>query len=139
MVAQSRVGAHPHNGGGRRASLQPMRRASALAAVAIVTACGTGSAGEGATFASASVPRLELAQLYPLTVRGFAFRGKERVRVTVLGPRDVTQSVVADRAGRFTVRFAVPVPRCGSILVRAVGSTGSRASRQLPRPDCREP
>lgn len=116
-----------------------MRRASAVVALAIVAASGTGSAGDGAASASSPAPRLQFAQLYPLTVQGFTFRARERVRVTVRGQREVTNSVVADRAGRFTVRFALRIPRCGSLLVRAVGSAGSHASRELPRPDCREP
>jgi hypothetical protein len=114
-----------------------MRRALMIAALALA-ACGSTQASEQPTVTAAK-PRLSFGQLSPLTVTGYGFRGRERVRVTLLGARTATKTVTADRRGRFTVRFTVRVPTCGSVLVRAVGGFGSRASRELPRPDCREP
>ena len=115
-----------------------MRRVLFVIAALALAACGSTQASEQPSAATAK-PRLSFGQLSPLTVTGYGFRGRERVRVTLLGSRTEAKTVVADRRGRFTVRFTVRVPPCGSVLVRAVGAAGSRASRELPRPDCREP
>lgn len=111
--------------------------------LAVIVAIGCGfETGESPsmTASTARVPaRLDFAGLYPLTVTGRAFRARERVRLTLSGSRRASTVVVADRRGRFTARFAVRIPACGTAFVRAVGSAGSRASRELSRPDCREP
>ena len=78
--------------------------------------------------------------LTPLTVRGNSFKARERVTVTLDGGRRGTQRVQATRQGGFTTSFGVaPVIGCQTLTIRAVGSLGSRAYRQVPRPDCREP
>jgi hypothetical protein len=116
-----------------------MRRVLFATAALALAACGSTQASEQPSATTAAKPRLSFGQLFPLTVNGAGFRGRERVRVTLRGSRTATKTVVADRRGRFTARFTVRVPTCGSVLVRAVGAAGSRASRELPRPDCREP
>lgn len=113
-----------------------MHAAFAVVALALA-ACGSTQASEPSN--AAAQPRLAFGQLFPLTVNGTGFRGRERVRVTLTGARTASLRVTADRRGRFTARFSVRVPTCGSVVVRAVGAAGSRASRELPRPDCREP
>ncbi len=77
----------------------------------------------------------------PLTVRGWRFAPRERVKVTATigaGSQQVRRPV-ADRRGRFLVRFSLRIPRCATVLLRARGTNGSRVAYQLPRPDCREP
>jgi len=118
------------------------RGLAVIGAVAVAASCGAGQASDSGEISGATStrsPRLQFARLYPLTVHGSGFAGRERVRVTLSGSRRGTKTVVADRRGRFTVRFAVRVPPCGSALARAVGNAGSRASGELPRPDCVEP
>jgi hypothetical protein len=115
-----------------------MRRVLFVIAALALAACGSTQASEQPS-ATTAKPRLSFGQLFPLTVNGAGFRSRERVRVTLRGSRTATKTVVADRRGRFTARFTVRVPPCGSVRVRAVGAAGSRASRELPRPDCREP
>jgi len=83
-------------------------------------------------------PTLALRSFGPVTIAGTRFRGREQVRVTVNRLRTVR--VTADRTGRFTATFpGIRVPRCGTFFVRAVGSAGSRASLELPLPECFEP
>ena len=79
--------------------------------------------------------------LHPLTVRGYGFEARERVTVTVDGRNRGTLRVRATARGAFTASFKLLVPkiRCHPLTIRALGSQGSRASRQLPSPDCRLP
>jgi hypothetical protein len=114
-----------------------------LAAV-FATACGSGAASEAAAPSAGAPqppakPRLVVGALSPLTIRGFGFKARERVTLTLDGGRRGTKRVQADRRGSLTARFHVRVAPCGTLLVRAVGSRGSRVTYQLRRPDCREP
>jgi hypothetical protein len=117
------------------------RRASIVlaSAVAFAIACGIGAAAGGPELGVVSKPRLLVAELQPLTVRGMSFKPRERVTVTLDGGRRGVERVQANRLGRFTARFEVQVARCRTVTVRAVGSQGSRVVYQVPRPDCREP
>ena len=111
-------------------------------AAAVLVACGSGATtdpAEAPTPAVGTKPVLTVGRLFPLTVRGSQFRPRERVTVTLSGERTLTKRTEANRAGSFTVSFRTRVPRCGTVLVRARGSQGSRASYQLPAPDCRRP
>lgn len=115
--------------------------ASLLASVAVVAVAtgGAASAAEGGR-ALYVKPRLAVLDLTPLTVRGYSFKARERVTVTLDGGKRGTKRVQATRQGRFTASFSVaPVIGCQTVTIRAVGSLGSRAFRQVPRPDCREP
>jgi hypothetical protein len=83
--------------------------------------------------------QLSVVRLGPLMVRGVAFRPYERVTVTLTVRRTFTRKVRATRGGRFVVGFRSAAPTCGSVLLRARGTQGSRVVYELPRPDCREP
>jgi hypothetical protein len=88
---------------------------------------------------SASKPRLMVGPLYPLTVRGLRFRSRESVTVMLDGGKRGMKKARANRSGTFRVQFDVRIARCGTVNIRAVGARGSRATYQMPRPDCREP
>ena len=111
-------------------------------AAAIVVACGSGATANGPDLdvpTAGTKPALTVGTLFPLTIRGAQFRPRERVTVTVAGERTLRKSVQASRSGRFAVSFTIRLPRCGAVLVRARGTQGSRASYEVPRPDCRRP
>lgn len=109
-------------------------------AAAIVVACGSGATSNGPNLPTAGKkPALTVGKLFPLTIRGAQFRARERVTVTVAGERTSRKRVQANRSGRFAVSFTIRLPRCGAVLVRARGTQGSRASYEVPRPDCRRP
>ena len=113
---------------------------ASLTVVAIAIAGGPASAGEGGRAPYAAKPRLAFVDLTPLTVRGYSFKARERVTVTLDGGKRGTKRVQATRQGAFTASFSVAPPvGCQTVTIRAVGSLGSRAYRQVPRPDCREP
>jgi hypothetical protein len=88
-----------------------------------------------------SKPLVLVGPLSPLTVRGLRFEAWERVTVTLDGGRRGTVRVVANRAGAFRAEFELAgvLRACRTVTIRAVGSRGSTAVRQLPRPNCREP
>ena len=77
--------------------------------------------------------------LAPLTIHGVRFKPRERVTVTLDGGKRGTRHVIASRTGSFSARFEVKLLACRTVTIRAVGSKGSRAVRQLSRPNCREP
>ena len=111
-------------------------------AAAVLVACGSGATTDPAGVPTPSVgtkPALAVGMLFPLTVRGSQFRPRERVTVTLSGGRVLTKRIQANRAGRFIVSFRMRIPRCETVLVRARGSQGSRASYELPAPNCRRP
>jgi hypothetical protein len=113
---------------------------ASTAVLAIAIACGGTSTADGGPAPIVLKPRLAVLELSPLTVRGYSFRPRERVTVTLDGGRRGTQRVQAGRQGGFTARFkSVRMLRCQTLTIRAVGSRGSRAVRQVPRPDCRLP
>jgi hypothetical protein len=111
--------------------------ALALAGLACATALAA-SSGPAAPPAPSLRPTLLFGPLAPLTVRGAGFQPRERVTVTLEGGRRGVRRVVANRLGRFVTTFEIALLPCRTVTVRAVGSRGSRALRQLPRPDCRE-
>ena len=106
-----------------------MRTALGIALLAALTA--STSAGAEAT-ARAS---LKLTDRAPLTVRGAHFRRYERVTVTArVG---VVRRVVvrASATGAFVARFqGVRLDRCDTVVVSAVGATGSRATLKTAAP-----
>ncbi len=77
--------------------------------------------------------------LAPLTIHGIRFKARERVTLTLDGGRSGIKHVLANRAGMFAAAFSIKLFPCRTVTIRAVGSKGSRAVRQLPRPNCREP
>lgn len=82
---------------------------------------------------------LVVGPLAPLTINGIRFKAFERVTLTLYGSQRVIKHVTATRTGAFSAKFEIKVPPCRTVTIRAVGSKGSRAVRQLPRPNCREP
>jgi hypothetical protein len=84
-------------------------------------------------------PTLRVVGPYPLTVYGTNFRGSEWVKLTARAQTTAVRTVHSNARGRFTARFGLRVPRCGTATVRAVGSRGSRAVAQLPAPHCVNP
>ena len=76
----------------------------------------------------------------PLVVRGTHFKGREHVRVIVSSAgRSWTKRVVAGTTGAFTVSFGtVAADRC-SLVARAFGSSGDRASAKPAETGCPEP
>lgn len=101
-------------------------------AVALVlgAACARGSDEGGAA-------TLRIVSDQPFVVAGSGFVAHERVRLLVSAQQSMTQTLRAGRLGRF--RVALPMrgfPRCGGIVVQALGNRGSRATIDRPGPDC---
>jgi hypothetical protein len=75
----------------------------------------------------------------PLQLQGRSFRAGERVtvRVTARGAT-TTAAVKAGSSGTFVLRFdQISLGRCGSAVVKAIGSRGSVATlKQTPRMAC---
>jgi len=84
-------------------------------------------------------PLLLVGPLAPLTIHGIRFKARERLTVTLDGGRSGIRQVLTNRAGAFSAAFNIKFLPCRTVTIRAVGSKGSRAVRQLPRPNCREP
>ena len=97
---------------------------------AALLAVGSAAAGTGAT------PRLHLVSDAPVVVAGAGFRPYERVRLLVSAPGPSTRGVRAGRLGRFRVALRVSMPRCGGLVVQALGSRGSRAMVDRTSTDC---
>jgi hypothetical protein len=103
-------------------------RKLALVAVAVGAFASTAQS-------STAPPAVKVASTAPLTIAGRNFVARERVRVIVVAKRQRATTVVADRRGRFVVRFALAVGDCTALHVAAKGNRGSRASyAQIP--DC---
>ena len=114
----------------------------ALLAIAVL-APGSSSAAiatePATTPPSLTKPLILIGPLAPLTVHGLHFKARERVTVTLDGGGSGVKYVVATRIGAFSAAFNIKLLACRTVTIRAVGSRGSRAVRQLPRPNCREP
>ena len=86
--------------------------------------------------ASSSVqPRLVLVSDRPVVVAGRGFHAYEKIRLLVT-PGPSVKTVRAGRLGRFRVRIGFSMPRCGGVVVQALGNRGSRAMVDRPGPDC---
>jgi hypothetical protein len=110
-----------------------MLRASVTAlAMAVALACSAGTALGGGSDAALK-PTLQIVRETPLTIRGRAFRARERVRVSAAGR---SSHVRATRHGTFVVALT-GVDRCNIVRIVAVGAAGSRAVLKiLPAPQC---
>ena len=93
--------------------------------------------------AAAPRPRVAIAEVGPLVIRGIHFRPHERVTVVAsFDGRTSSRRVTATRVGSFRVRFrAITVTHsCGAPAgVSARGDRGSRAALKLPMPQCPPP
>jgi hypothetical protein len=104
-----------------------------VAAVAIALALALPSWGARPRHAS-----LQLASRSPLAVQGRGFGAGEAVSLTAATAGAIrTIRVHASGNGRFRARFELRLPRCGQLVVRAVGALGSRAVLQV-EPGCTE-
>jgi hypothetical protein len=84
-------------------------------------------------------PRLALARVAPLTVKGSAFPPHaDLVLEARSGTAVRTRHVTTTRAGRFVVVFhGLPVSRCSALIVRAVQATGTVTTlKRPPLPAC---
>jgi hypothetical protein len=107
--------------------------------IAVMTSVGSGEAGSGAPNEEPLArPMMLVGSLAPLTVRGVRFKAWERVTVTLDGGTRGSKRVVASRTGTFRAEFGITLRACRTVTIRATGSRGSKAVRQLPRPNCRD-
>jgi hypothetical protein len=102
-----------------------------------IVACLAVAATAGAAVRS---PTLRIANVKPLVVRGSGFHARERVRVVVTSASNRwTRRVTATASGTVAASFgSLPVNRC-SLVAKAFGSGGSRASTKPAEPACPEP
>jgi hypothetical protein len=115
-----------------------MRRIATFAALTALLAAGAASGAPVSTEQSAA---LRLTNTYPVTLRGVAFKPRERITLTVhvaSTNERRARKVTAGRLGGFTTRFAtlVGLDRC-DITATAVGARGSRATFKTPQRQCR--
>lgn len=111
-----------------------MGRVLVTAALAAVVAFALGLAGAEAEVTR--TPTLRMLDSSPLTVRGTAFKPRERVRVTAVADVRRVRALRVSRAGTFTTRFADLAldPCSGGGRVLAVGARGSSAElKVVPR------
>jgi hypothetical protein len=85
--------------------------------------------------AASSSPRLVLVSGDPVVVGGTGFRPSERVRLLVT-PGPATRTVRAGKLGRFRTTLGLSIPRCGGVVVQALGDRGSRALIDRTGVDC---
>ncbi|MBA3243637.1 MAG: hypothetical protein H0T61_00470 [Actinobacteria bacterium] len=97
--------------------------------IALVAAVIAALAALGSSDAGVTKPALVLADRSPLTIAGRGFESGERIVVKVVGTgMERRRTIVADRLGRFTTRWAGAVlPECSPYTVSATGARGSRA------------
>lgn len=88
----------------------------------------------GWTHAS-TAPQLRIVSTGPGVVVGVGFRPHEKVRL-LISPGPTTRTVRAGQRGRFRVTLRLVPPRCGGVVVQAIGNRGSRAMIDRPGPDC---
>ncbi len=88
----------------------------------------------GSTNAS-STARLVFVSDQPVIVAGTGFRPYERVRLLIT-PGPSTRTVRAGQLGRFRVTLRLSIPRCGGVVVQALGNRGSRAMIDRTGLDC---
>ena len=114
-------------------------RIAAIVILAIATAATAAVIGRGA-HAAPAVATLKLTGTVPVSLRGLAFKSRERVNLVLRLSTDSTwtQNTTASRTGVFNVVFsAASAGHCTAITVRATGRSGSRAVfHRIPLPMC---
>jgi hypothetical protein len=116
-----------------------MTRRAQFVTVALATGVlAWGLVAAGLTGATTRAPSLRLVTRQPLTVAGRGFEPLERVRVVASWESgEAILRTHATRSGSFLVRFSGQrLGRCDALVVRAVGSRGSRALLEPPQPAC---
>jgi hypothetical protein len=117
-----------------------MRKLALITVAGLVAAGAIAALGLSSEMRSPAQPSLRVIDRSPFTVQGRHFRSRERVKVTLAKDARVrTRRVTASGSGVFSAAAPeVAVDRCDTIMVRAVGSAGSRAQlKLLPQPACR--
>jgi hypothetical protein len=84
---------------------------------------------------ASTAPRLRIIPAEPAAVIGVGFRPHEKVRLLIT-PGPSTRTVRAGQRGRFRTTFRLVLPRCGSLVVQAIGNRGSRAMIDRTGVDC---
>ncbi len=94
-----------------------------------------------ATASAAGKPTLSVVSVRPQVVaKGLGFQPSERVQLRLVGRTVSTASTTASAAGSFRVVLVRPTPlSCGLLVLRAVGSKGSRALVRLGAAECNPP
>jgi hypothetical protein len=98
-------------------------------------------AAAGAPASSEQTATIRLTNTSPLTLRGTAFKARERVTLTVqLQSAKVrrVRKLTTGPLGGFTARFStlIGVDRC-EVIATAVGARGSRAMFKAPLAQCK--
>jgi len=104
-----------------------------LLAAALVVVAALAAAADGP---AATRPSLRPVAFAPLTIAAQGFAPGEHVTVTVSAGARRTLEAVAGPTGSFRARFSFAQPRCTAWVVRAAGSSGSRATYQTPPGAC---
>lgn len=105
----------------------------ALMTALVVTSATTGSAGHPTKIR----PTVSVSGSGPVTVVGFGFLPRERVRVRLFAGGDYSRVARASVRGRIVVQFTgVSMPECQSVLVVATGlrSRATARGRTIPPP-----
>jgi hypothetical protein len=102
----------------------------------IVTAL---AATSSATSATAIGPTLRVADTSPVLLHGSGFKRHEVVRLVFRAQTTSSRRVVANAAGRFTVRLPFAVQPCVTYSLIATGILGSKTSLKLPPAMCPNP
>jgi len=90
--------------------------------------------------AVATAPRLAVADVSPLAVKGTGFAAKERIRVVASLPGASVHWATASATGAFVVRFSAMNPdSCTAYVVRAAGVRGDSAVLRVRPPECPQP
>ena len=87
------------------------------------------------TTSASTAPQMRIVSTEPAVVIGVGFRPHERVRLLIT-PRPVTRTVRAGQRGRFRATIRLSIPRCGGLVVQALGNQGSRAMIDRTGVDC---
>jgi len=88
-----------------------------------------------ASTSASTAPQMRIISTDPAVVVGFGFGPHEKVRLLVT-PGPSTRTVRAGQRGRFRTAFRLALPRCGSLVVQAIGNRGSRAMIDRTGVDC---
>ena len=84
---------------------------------------------------ASNAPHLRIVAGEPGVVVGVGFRPHEKVKL-LISPGPSSRTVRAGERGRFRATMRLVIPRCGSLVVQAIGNRGSRAMIDRTGLDC---
>jgi hypothetical protein len=114
--------------------------AAALAALMLAGLSSAVGPSEVSPAGEARKAKLSMIDGSPLTIRGWSFTSRERVKLIVASKKRLTKWLSATGRGTFVVRFpTVDVDRCEGFAAFAIGSRGSRATLGRPHVYCPPP